>query len=684
MKNRRLILMVMIGVVFALIAAGSVITRSAGPPEVAVDTTGATADQGGTLPGANGPAAKPNTQATPGSGSQPATKPAEPPPPPTTIEVEGRSISVERGPVILLNPSTARQGSSIGVAGSGFDPGATVDLVVKRQENEAGDAVTFFQVDKSGTFGGINFTIPDTLSTGPFFVEARERKPDGAGYSKIAQVTGTVAGGSAQVKLGTQVGQPGNSVELSAKGFSPDEIVAVYWNSLESTAIGSFRSDGKGAAERAQIKVPYGAVGNNSFIFVGEKSQSPVTANFLMLSLFPSVELSSYALKADNVLNFGLKDFGPSEDILVYLNNPNGDPIATVQTRPDGTFSGGGGFLVPFVLRGQQTLIFIGQQSKAPATASFDILPYTPNAQPSTYGGRPGTTVTFYGSGFARNETVHVYTGRSKDSAGKEVACFATDERGNVGAGGQYVIPSDAPAGQLLFTMVASKSLASTTAAIEVMASDVPVQVPPQGEFTCTLDQNLAPAGQTQAPQTQAPPASPTRPAPTQQQNSPPQQQTAPPQQQTAPPQNQTAPAQQPSPAQPSQPPATQQAPTQPPQPQPTQPQQGQPPQPVTPQQVPAQQAQQPNPEPAKPAATTATPVSAPAPAPSPSIYQVQAGETLSQIAQEHGTTVDAIVQANGIQDPNLIRIGQELLIPAAPKSSAPSSTTRSVRVAMV
>lgn len=58
-----------------------------------------------------------------------------------------------------------------------------------------------------------------------------------------------------------------------------------------------------------------------------------------------------------------------------------------------------------------------------------------------------------------------------------------------------------------------------------------------------------------------------------------------------------------------------------------------------------------------------------PAPSPSPSpgcprYYTVQPGDTLSAIAARFGTTVDAIVKANNIKNPNLIYVGQRLIIP--------------------
>jgi LysM repeat protein len=45
-------------------------------------------------------------------------------------------------------------------------------------------------------------------------------------------------------------------------------------------------------------------------------------------------------------------------------------------------------------------------------------------------------------------------------------------------------------------------------------------------------------------------------------------------------------------------------------------------------------------------------------------VYIVQNGDTLTQIAIEFGTTVDALIQANNITDPNAITVGTSLIIP--------------------
>lgn len=44
-------------------------------------------------------------------------------------------------------------------------------------------------------------------------------------------------------------------------------------------------------------------------------------------------------------------------------------------------------------------------------------------------------------------------------------------------------------------------------------------------------------------------------------------------------------------------------------------------------------------------------------------VYTVKSGDTLSSIAAKYNTTIDALLQANGIDNPNLIKIGQQIVI---------------------
>ena len=53
-----------------------------------------------------------------------------------------------------------------------------------------------------------------------------------------------------------------------------------------------------------------------------------------------------------------------------------------------------------------------------------------------------------------------------------------------------------------------------------------------------------------------------------------------------------------------------------------------------------------------------------PAPAIGVKKHVVQSGETLGSIAVQYGVTVQAILEANQLANPDLLRVGQELVIP--------------------
>jgi LysM repeat protein len=60
-------------------------------------------------------------------------------------------------------------------------------------------------------------------------------------------------------------------------------------------------------------------------------------------------------------------------------------------------------------------------------------------------------------------------------------------------------------------------------------------------------------------------------------------------------------------------------------------------------------------------------------------VHVVQPGDSLSTIAAKYGVPMEAIAKANEIQDPNVIKIGQKLVIPGPtpiPTSTVPPTVT--------
>ncbi len=72
----------------------------------------------------------------------------------------------------------------------------------------------------------------------------------------------------------------------------------------------------------------------------------------------------------------------------------------------------------------------------------------------------------------------------------------------------------------------------------------------------------------------------------------------------------------------------------------------------------------------------TAAAMATATPTPAPTEYVVQSGDTLRSIAQQFGTTVDDLIDANDIEDPNLIRTGATLRLPASTTAAVADATT--------
>lgn len=76
------------------------------------------------------------------------------------------------------------------------------------------------------------------------------------------------------------------------------------------------------------------------------------------------------------------------------------------------------------------------------------------------------------------------------------------------------------------------------------------------------------------------------------------------------------------------------------------------------------------------PAPYTPEPTPTPTVTPTPVIHTIRAGETLLSVASQYNVSVSALQDANGILDPRLLQLGQELIIPRQEEFDAVLATT--------
>ncbi|MCP9885039.1 LysM peptidoglycan-binding domain-containing protein [Synechococcus sp. ATX 2A4] len=60
--------------------------------------------------------------------------------------------------------------------------------------------------------------------------------------------------------------------------------------------------------------------------------------------------------------------------------------------------------------------------------------------------------------------------------------------------------------------------------------------------------------------------------------------------------------------------------------------------------------------------------------------YTVKPGETLSEIADRLGTTVQRLIELNGIRNPDMVTEGTRLVVPAPPAAARPAAVNRNAR----
>jgi hypothetical protein len=406
----------------------------------------------------------------PPSTSAPAPKPTPTP----TVTLGGRRIAAGSGPVIALDPGLVSPGGHVGVVGSGFDRKMAVVVSLQTSRARAAKVVTHGHTSVSGTLTA-GFTMPMSFTGSKASVVVREAN----GVQTSAQLVTPGGMGTASI-TGKAAGKPGDHVTVSAKGFGPGEKVNVFWGRINGTPAATLTADSGGSISSASVPVGIAPVGPTTLVLVGMKTHTTATVPYQMLGLYPTTISRPYAVKAGKSISFRGNGFAPSEPVLIYLDASGGIPALTAKTDSSGGFSVN--FVVPFGLKGSQRLIAVGEQSRASVSSGFDILPYIPSAQASTYGALPGTTISFYGKGFAPNEVVLVYLGGGRGHGGQLVTAFRVDSHGSASAAGSYVVPSGVGP-SVGFSLVGQQSGGAARAKLSVGAAAQSVTVPPQPPY---------------------------------------------------------------------------------------------------------------------------------------------------------------------------------------------------------
>jgi dolichol-phosphate mannosyltransferase len=261
--------------------------------------------------------------------------------------------------------------------GSGFLPNEALQVTI---QNHAGQTQAQLAPTTADTTGQVDTTdaMPANLAPGTYWLVVK-----GMSSHSKAQTSFQLHGIVPTVQLDTYTVKPKHDFGFAGSGFLAGELVEVRLETSGhvSTHVLTTVSANAGGNISGRIQMPMLPEGNYSLIFAGQQSQTPAEVGFNIQGFHPWVELSTYAPTAHTRMGFTGKDFAPGEQVLVYLNEQpgpsqhagQGNAVARVQADSSGQFAVSASWEVP-EMSGQNTLIFVGQQSGAVVTASFTIV----------------------------------------------------------------------------------------------------------------------------------------------------------------------------------------------------------------------------------------------------------------------------------------------------------------------
>lgn len=285
-----------------------------------------------------------------------------PPPPAPRVRARVRTASLQ------LQGTDLTPNVSLHFVGSGFMPGEALVATIEDTRGHLEAQLVPLIADHAGRLSAAKEAIPADLAPGThtLLVQGQSSHRVGQARFQLHLIPPKVTLDSYSVK-------PGQDFGFAGGGFLSNEVVEVRLGSLQGERLAAVRANAGGnVAGRATI--PPMPEGNYTLFFVGRQSQTPTSVGFSVQGFHPWVTLDHYALTSHMRLGFTGADFAPNEEVLVYLNQREGNPVMRIQADALGRLAAPAALGIG-KLSGENTLSFVGQESRAVVTTTFTVVP---------------------------------------------------------------------------------------------------------------------------------------------------------------------------------------------------------------------------------------------------------------------------------------------------------------------
>jgi hypothetical protein len=364
-------------------------------------------------------------------------------------------------PFVLLRSTEVAADARLNFMGQGFLPGELTVVTVESTDARVEATLEPVVIVEDGRFDEVSQPVPAGLSPGNHILRVV-----GTQSERSAQATFRVRFLAPSIKMAEYSAKARHGFSFSGSGFAPGEHVEVRLGGLGGSPMGIYPADQEGNVTGTNVPIPLVEAGDYRLYFVGQESQSPVSVGFNIQGFYPWAVLDTYAPPPYALMGFTGEDFIPDEIVSVYLNSLRSEPVAYAQADATGRFSVKNAFELP-LLRGENQIIFVGQQSKAEVAVNFMAMNFLPGLELTAYAGRPGTRVAFIGSGWAREDTLQIFVGEK--AGGQPLGTFMSDASGSFEGAGEIRVPMRTPAGGLPLTVRGQKSQSEMTLWFQVL-----------------------------------------------------------------------------------------------------------------------------------------------------------------------------------------------------------------------
>jgi hypothetical protein len=386
-----------------------------------------------------------------------ATRPTQPLPSPTPTVIKALS-----GPAfVLLRAKEVTADARLNFQGQGFLPGEPTAVSIETPDSRVEATLDPVTIVEDGRFDEVSDPVPAGLTPGMHVLRVL-----GTQSGRSARATFRVRWMPPTIQLGEYTAKAMHSFSFTGSGFAPGEQVEVRLGGLGGSPLGSYPADGDGNVVGRDVPIPFVDAGDYALYLVGQESQSPVSIGFNVQGFKPWALLDNYAPPPYSLMGVSGEDFIPGEIVFIYLNDVRSEPVTRVQADANGRFQVKNAFALP-LLRGENQVIFTGQQSKSEVNAKFMAMKFLPGLELTAYAGRPGSRVSFVGTGWAHEDTLQVFIGEK--AGGQPLGTFTADANGSFQDAGAIRVPLRTPAGGLPLTVRGDASQAEVTLWFQVL-----------------------------------------------------------------------------------------------------------------------------------------------------------------------------------------------------------------------